>query len=405
MCNAVKWAICLSVFIFSGGVALAEETAEPADAWTDLLMNRHDGWTGADGIFTATMDGVITEGVEKRPAQRTVFVFSDTLVGKVNRHTRERSDTRMVNHSFAALEGSTPDAGKMTFFYPGDGVSRGLPLKPEKDGQWYWLSECFVLPDAGGNAFLYAFLLRMEKAEDGAFGFQHLGVDLAQIAIKDGEIDFSSAKIFPDDEKNPRLGTYTGEETFMLGAGVLENLTAVGVPEAQADGFVYVYGYRQKRGGQRGLIAARFRPAEVTDFGKWRYFAGEDRWAENLADAVGMTADIAPELSVTLILSGPRAGKYALIYTPGTIGGKIALRVAETPVGPFGEERILYEEPVTREIGHGAFAYNAKAHPVISRTGELIITYNVNSMDDSMRIFRLGGIYFPRFVRVKTADF
>jgi len=58
-----------------------------------------------------------------------------------------------------------------------------------------------------------------------------------------------------------------------------------------------------------------------------------------------------------------------------------------------------------KEIGHGAFAYNAKAHPAISREGELLITYNVNSMDNEMRIFRFGGIYHPRFVRVKVEEF
>ena len=352
--------------------------AQPDEAWTKMF-DRTSGWSGADGIFTIRDD----------VSSNTFFLFSDTLIGDVNPQTGSRSNTKMVNHSFAVLEGNEPNPEKIRFFYPGDGHSVGLPLTPRTPGQWYWLSDGFLVRNAD-SAYLYVFLLRMEKAgQGGAFGFRHLGVDMARFAVKDGEIDFASAKILEDDPENPRLGVYS-PETLTFGSGV----------SADADGYIYVYGFRQKRGGPRMLTAARFLPENTENFKEWRYFAGDGQWSENFQDTAGITGNVSPELSVT-----PMAGKYALIYTPGTIGSKIAMRLGDSPVGPFGEERILYEESVTKEIGHGAFAYNAKAHPAISPAGELIITYNVNSNDNEMRIFRFGGIYRPRFIRVRTEDF
>jgi len=93
-----------------------------------------------------------------------------------------------------------------------------------------------------------------------------------------------------------------------------------------------------------------------------------------------------------------------LIYTPGTIGSRIAARIGDRPTGPFGEERILHEEQETKRLGNGVFAYNAKAHPVLSKTGELLITYNINSNDNSFRVFKEADIYYPRFIRIRLDD-
>ena len=45
--------------------------------------------------------------------------------------------------------------------------------------------------------------------------------------------------------------------------------------------------------------------------------------------------------------------------------------------------------------------YNAKAHPHLSRPGELLISYNVNTFDFWGDFFRDADIYRPRFIRLK----
>lgn len=394
-------------FVAVATVVAAESVAAPRDAmavvaddWNSLL-DRRSGWTGADGIFAANLDGTITSGLEKRPGQKTLFVFSDTILGDIDPQTLIRSNVAMVNHSFAVLDGNTPDAARLAFFYPTDGRTPRLPIKPPRSGEWYWLSECFVL---GGK--LHTFLLRMERQGDGAFGFRHLGVDRATFDLDANGVVWDSLRVTHDDPFAPKLAVFSHAHTVALGCGILENTEEAGV--VGGDGFVYLYGFREGSRGaaERALVAARFRPAEIETPQAWRYWAGAEKetgdghWSEALRDAAAIVAHTATELSVVPIESGPAKGKYALVYTPGTIGSRIALRIGPTPVGPFGRERIVFEEKETRRIGGGAFAYNAKAHPVLSATGELLISYNINSMDTNMRIFKEGGIYYPRFVRL-----
>lgn len=394
---------CLfSLYLCSSAMA-ETPLAAAADDWTELF-NRTEGWIGADGIFTANLDGTVIEGIEKRPKQRTVFVFSDTLVGRVDPETRKQSEVRMPNHSFALLAGNEPKADKIEFLYGRannkDGNTPGLPIKPNGEGQWYWLSECSVL-QIGREKKLYAFLLRMMKSDDDEF--RHLGVDLLRLDIKDGLPDFGSAKIIEDDPTEPKWGVFRGDQrnseiTFGFGIGMLENVRSAGVPNP--DGYIYIYGYRDAGDWKRPLIAARCMPNELERSDRWRYYIGNEKWSPRMTDAVGITGDVSTELSVTPILSGLQKGKYALIYTPGTRGSKIALRIGESPVGPFGPERIVFEEPESKRLGEGVYAYNAKAHPVLSRTGELLISYNINSTDSTMRIFREADIYRPRFIRL-----
>ncbi len=400
----------------SPGHGSAEDVypAEPTDAWTGLLRSRTEGWSGADGIYTANLNGTIGGGIENRPEQRTVFVFSDTIVGKVNRKTNTRHDTKMVNHSFALLNGNDePRGDRIEFFYENDGKTPRLPIKPAQEGQWYWLSECFVLNNDAEGTVLNTFLLRMERRPgNGAFGFHHLGVDLLRIPVRDGQPDFDAATVTED--KTGRLHGVVDEPVsekesqdrpqgmIFFGTGVLENLKSAGAFEP--DGYLYVYGYKDERRHDRRLVVARVLPEEVAQFDRWTYYSGNNQWSGNIRDCATVADGVSTELSVTPIPSGPKAGKYALIYTPGTVGSKIALRIGDSPVGPFGEERIIFKESETATLGKGVFAYNAKAHPVLSRSGELVISYNVNSNDDTLAIFREPDIYFPRFVKIRWED-
>ncbi|MGL6226892.1 MAG: hypothetical protein ACRC10_09755 [Thermoguttaceae bacterium] len=392
--------VLLSLFVLFSVVAVSAQTVMET-GWTDLF-DRNSGWSGADGIYSVNLDGTIFEGIENRPNQRTFFVFSDTMIGDVDPQTKQRSSVKMPNHSFALLKGNEPQQDAIRFYYPEDRPrTSNLPFLPEKKGNWYWIGDCFVL---GAN--LYVFLLELEKQGEGMFGFRQVGVDLLRLPIKEDEPDFKNAVIIRDSRTSPRLMSFSdGEPNVFLGGAVLEFF-----PTASAglgDEFVYVYGFRDVRNPdlQRLLVAARFKPEEVENFGKWTYYEGNDEqgcavWGNDLARVVGITGQVSPEMSLTPIFSGPQKGKFLLVYSPGTMSSKIAARIGDSPVGPFGEEQILFEETVTRGLKGKPFAYNAKGHPVLSRTGELLISFNVNSMDDEMLVFKDAEIYRPRFIRV-----
>lgn len=383
-----------------------------ADDWTQLF-NRNSGWTGADGVFAVSLDGCAIDGVENRPQQKTLFWFSDTILGEVDTITKKRRSPKMVNHSFAILTGNKPKQENIEFLYSGDGRTAGLPIRPATPEHWYWLGDGLVWKDT-----VYIFLLEITKAGNGAFGFRHVGVDLYVVPLKNGVPDFQRAKIVTDDSSDVaarHLSTLNltesssqaeyknddGEKTagtITFGSAILENHPTAGLPFG--DGYIYIYGTLDQE-KKRSLVVARCLPEHLEHFGHWMYYCGtghgNGEWTPHLIDVVGLVERVAPEMSVTPILSGPNRGQYWCTYTRNTIGSDIVTRLAATPVGPFGEEILVHTETVTKELGGKTFAYNAKCHPVISPTGKCLMSFNVNSMDNQMRVFTDATVYYPRF--------
>jgi hypothetical protein len=70
-------------------------------------------------------------------------------------------------------------------------------------------------------------------------------------------------------------------------------------------------------------------------------------------------------------------GSYVLTTSDAYLGHDIYVATAPTPVGPFTNRTDVYTAP---EGGGDIYApYNIAAHPELSRPGELVISYNVNS--------------------------
>ena len=73
-----------------------------------------------------------------------------------------------------------------------------------------------------------------------------------------------------------------------------------------------------------------------------------------------------------------------------------------SPIGPFGRGHRIWRCPEVAEHEQ-VFAYNAKAHPHLSPSGELLISYNLNSMDFFGELLKDATIYRPRFLRLPLA--
>jgi hypothetical protein len=75
------------------------------------------------------------------------------------------------------------------------------------------------------------------------------------------------------------------------------------------------------------------------------------------------------------------------------------MQIGPTPVGPFGQRQKVWN--TSDDIKEpDLFAYNAKAHPAISKPGELLVSYNVNSFKFLHQIEKIPNLYRPRFVRI-----
>ena len=112
------------------------------------------------------------------------------------------------------------------------------------------------------------------------------------------------------------------------------------------------------------------------------------------------SAHITNHVSNELSVSELPDGRFALVFQVDGISSIIGMRIGASPFGSFAPIINLYD--CKQDLTSGKiFAYNAKAHPALSKPGELLVSYNVNSFDFENDIKLYPNLYRPRFVRVK----
>lgn len=381
----------LGILILAAGAPCAAQlglppqfVVETADDWT-ALFDRTSGWTGADGIYSIPLRS--DDRLGAAAGQQTLFLFSDTFIGEVD-DTGRRTGTVMINNTGALLRGGVPDPAAIEFLYRTDGsgapASLVVPRTPETGPEdYYWLGDGVVI-----GRTLHVFGLRIAPA--GGIGFASQGVTLVSLPL-DGPLQepaqIDTPLFLPDDGMR-------GDVIF--GAGILDNTAASGSP--YADGYVYVYG-TQNDPYVKKLVAARVRPETFLDFTTWEYY-GDAGWSGDVTDLAELTTRVSSELSVTPMPDG--SGRWVLVFQEDAIGRYVSLRVGESPIGPWSRIHRIYEVPEI-QLDPDIYTYNAKAHPHISRPGELLISYNVNTFD-FWDHFRYADIYRPRFIRIRVDD-
>ncbi len=380
----------LSELRFYSGAGLA---AEPAPEWSGLF-SRFEGWTGADGIFSIPVDGYDQPGGLKEQS-RTLFLFSDTYAGRVNGITGIRETGGIVNNSVAMLSGSVPDpeairfevapkSADLSLFTPHTPASEALP------GSWYWLQDGIVVD---GNLYAFPILMAKDPSQPPGFQFAIRGVSLAKVPIGAEGPEYDRMT----QADTPLYVERTGSTELVFGAGITDNTEASGSPSP--DGFIYIYGYENDRStGKKRMVAARTTPDKVESFADWRFWNGSE-WSPRIGDSAPLLDGVSPELSVTPMTEGPWKGKYVAISELDSVSGKVAYSTGNSPVGPFEPLTPLY---YTEELndGQGIITYNAKAHPHLSPSGELLVTYNVNTTD-AMASSANANIYRPRWLKIR----
>lgn len=363
--------------------------ATPALEW-NALFARTRGWTGGDGIFSLALDGrdaLASAG----SGSRTVFWFSDSMIGTVDGRGRHAAGSKMINNCMAILQGNLPAAQNIRFFWhcDEDDTPRSV-FHPRTDAsrsdEWYWLGDGFVQNDE-----LVVFGMRMtRRGTGGVFDFVQRGHALIRAKVKaNGGIEEQAQLDLP--LWSPAKD---GRTELALGSGVLLHDARSGA--SNPDGFLYVYG-TWNRGFDKELVAARVRPENVGVLRTWRFWNGT-RWSTELDDLAAICGRVSSELSVTPLPDG----RYVLVFLEGGMGDWVSVRLGASPVGPFGPTHRIWRCPEVASHRR-VFAYNAKAHPHLSAEGELLISYNVNTMDFQGEFLQNASIYRPRFVRLPLA--
>lgn len=348
----------------SGPTTRRAVKAVPADDWNARFAG-NEGWIGGDGVYSTTLGD-----------DRVLFLFGDTLLGKVN--DGRRAGATMVNNTVGLMPLKPPDApirfeaGKTDVGKPAAVFTR------TGGGNWFWPQAAIEL-----NGRLYVFLTEVEKTyQSGAFGFKLIGQWLGVI-----ENPLDNPAEWKVSQQRLRFATFDERRERPWGSAVL----------VEGD-YVYVYGIEDHRQGigNKQLMIARAPVDKLPDFDVWQFRAG-DEWGKEVSTA-GMPRGLANEFSVSRL---PGDAGYILVYTENGLGERILGRVAASPEGPWSDPVLLYTCPeMTRD--KGVFCYAAKAHPWAAEGDELLISYCVNSWKFE-RLFEDNEIYRPRFVRVRLA--
>ncbi len=357
-------------------------TTEMAPEWTSLFV-RNSGWFGADGIYSIPLNGNDKPGNHTQ----TLLIFSDTMIGDVVNDVPQPGYV-LVHNTCAYVDGIPPN-DHIKFIYArddqGNPKTMFSPNTPEAGPtDFYWLGDGFVNP-ANGKTYINAFKVKWLKDND-AFAFDEHGTSLI-IIPKGSKAPFTDQK----QKDTPFfIPGKTQRDYGVLGSAVFVNTRSAGAPNP--DGYIYVYGTRPNH---LSLLVARVLPQDYEDFSKWRYWDGKT-WNADINQIAEVTNRVSHELSVSPLPDG----RYALVFQTDGLGNNVGLRLGLSPQGPFGPVINLYTAPENSE-NKNLVPYNAKVHTNLSNPGELLITYNVISLDFFNDIKRWGHHYRPRFIRVK----
>lgn len=392
-----KGIICLlsTLFILSCGspneepedniiINPANFQVESAPDW-DAMLKRDSGWIAADGIFSIPLDGTDI-GCERD--KKTLILFSDTFVGKVKDGVPQ-GDLTMVNNSVAYVKGCTPNPANIEFHINRD--EKGLPstfFVPDNanssEGQYYWMGDGFVNQEKSST--LYVFAYHVEMTGPNVFDFREPNVSL--LAIDDpAHPPFSTTRqlVTPLHLNHPEFGEGN------MGAGIYVNTEWADAPVP--DGYIYIYGCI---GDDKNLVVARVKAEFIEDFGKYTYWDGKE-WGTDINSMAAITNAVSNELSVSPLPDG----QFILTFQVMGLSEKVGCRIGDSPIGPWGDIIELYTTP---ESDQGMFTYNAKAHPALSKPGELIISYNTITYDFWEDIKKDTDIYRPRFIRLTFGE-
>lgn len=334
--------------------------SQPAADW-NARFAADDGWIGGDGVYSIALAD-----------DRVLFLFGDTLLGKVS---QGRRSAQMVNNTVGLF--SLADAGDGIRFASGqpEGGKPTAVFKPAGGG-WFWPHAGILL-----SGRLYIFLAHIEKAgKDGPFGFKQIGEYLALI---DNPLD--APLCWRIEQRRLPFDRFDEGHEMFWGAAIV------------ADGAgVYVYGIsdRRKQLGSKQLIAARAPLDKLADFDAWQFQCGAEWLAKPTAD--GSISGLANEFSVSRL-----GRRFVLVYTESGLSERIVGRCAGSPAGPWSDPVLVYRCPEAGD--EGLFCYAAKAHPWTTGENELLISYCTNAWD-FQRLFADNRVYRPRFVRVRIGE-
>ncbi|MEO3824896.1 DUF4185 domain-containing protein [Actinomadura sp. B10D3] len=308
-----------------------------------------DDWTGADTTYSLKLsDG------------RIVYAYSDTFLGRVNADgsrpvvVEEGGTTQFLNNSFV-VQGT---GGALTTVHGGTAADPKAVMPPAQAAHWYWAGDL----TQSGSEVQQLYREYYDPDPDNGTGWD--------MKFKDNVLARFSAGNLTTPTKVKAMPSASGVQ---WGSALLRD-----------GGHTYIYGTEDytdpdTQVNTKYLHIARVKGADLR--GTWEYRTAGG-WSSSETASARLMSGVSNEFSVTR-----RGSHYVMVNQDASIafGAEIDVLLSCSADGPFTGEQTVYRTPETGPLGSygdpDIFTYNAHQHASLSSSGNLVISYNVNSMD------------------------
>ncbi|MEU9224168.1 DUF4185 domain-containing protein [Streptomyces massasporeus] len=339
--------------------------------------SRTDDWTGGDGTHSVRL-----------PDGRVLWLFSDTYLGRVYGPPNPHGE------SYAWRDTGTPLVRNSAVLMRDGRLDTTLPAPLFADpapNQWRWPVAARVEPRSPGSSERVVRVLlwvRTAGQSPWIYGVP-TATEVATLSLPElrleSIVEVLGQQLVPDPSRRVLFGTTLVEE----------------------NGWTYVYGGDDGRAASRPVshaYAARVPKGALGDPSAWQYWSGS-AWVPGarprpvLGD--GRRKGVGSAFSVVR-----EDGAYVLFTMAAGPKGltTVASYWACSPAGPWHGPAKEFSPPLPQ--GQVA-AYNPQAHPVLSRAGRLVLSYDVNWLETTgaaAQLSRNVSLYRPRFVSLRLAS-
>jgi hypothetical protein len=317
--------------------------AAPDRYFNDLFTRYGHGWTGGDGTYSVLL-----------PDSRTLWMFGDTFLGRVNPDRSRDRNSPLIHNAFVLQDNSV-----LVTLHGGTKKAPAALVTPNDSSLWYWPGDGTI-----ENNRLRVFLWKFKKTGPGLWDWVWTDTDVGSFSLPAVKLLSIKPIVSPD--------------KVLFGSAILED-----------GGYTFIYGTQDLKDNKYVHVA---RAASGDLLGQWEFFTGS-HWRKDPTSSARILAGVANQFSVT------KFGNYYCLITMDNrkpFGRDILAFISYSPCGPWSKPVNLYMAP---EAGGDIVAYNACAHPQFTAQGKLLISYNLNHVKNFKAVFNNADLYRPKFIR------